>query len=1024
MMLVKLVKLAVYRPVAMAMVILFILIIGMVSLWGLAIDLFPDLEYPIAAIAIEYPGVGPEEIENLVTAPLENILGTLANIEKISSTSRLGGALIILEFNWGTDMNVATMEIRERLDLLRPELPADLPAPSVFRFDPRTLPIIQLAIASEEYDLIQLKRVAEQLIKPSLDSLQGVAAVSITGAPEQEIRVMLNREYLSHYGLSLDYITRILRAENLNLPGGLVIDRGLEIPLRVIGQVDSREDLEELAIPVPTGEIVFLKEIAHILETEKRATTVNLLNGQPSIGITLHKESDANTVQVARAVNRTLKQLEKELPASVSVVPIFDQAVFINQSIRTVVVNMLAGSLLAGLVLYLFLRHIGSTLIVALAIPLSVLTAFSLIYFSNQTLNLLTMGGLALGVGMMVDNAIVILENIYRFHQQGFPLKRAAIRGTTEIGRAVIASALTTVIVFLPIVFVDGLAAQLFKPLALSVTYALLASLITALIIVPLLSSQFGHRIAHPSRFQRGFGQLTRIYSGWLHWALDHPKKVIGIVILLIMISFIGIPFLGTEFLPELDQNIVYLNVRLPVGSSLASSLALTEEVDRLLEDIPEITNSYVQVGGVGQFQVAAGTLSNRSNYQLQLMPVTQRTRSDKEIAEEVRNRLKHLPGVRVQVSAGDTGLGGPPIYLQIRGRDPHVLQSLAEEVTSLVSTVRGVREVESDFSMGQPEIQVRLDRLKAAQYGFTSAQIAQKLNEAVSGVVAAQISRHGESINIRLMLGNDESDNQLARLKGIELDSPLGMKVPLETLVTFQEELSPHTIKRSDRIREVAVYAQLLDRDLGSTIKEIREKLENQLHLPSGYSIHFGGQNEQMMDAFGKLTGAIILGVVLVYLTLAAQFESFFYPFIIMFTVPLTIIGIIPGLLLSGHALGVSALVGVLILTGIVVNQGIIFVDYVNTLRKKGKKRREALLLAGPIRLRPILMTTLTTIIGLLPLMFGFGEGAEIQAPMATVIIFGLSCSTFLSLIFIPVIYLQLDEWRDKARETKEPST
>lgn len=289
---------------------------------------------------------------------------------------------------------------------------------------------------------------------------------------------------------------------------------------------------------------------------------------------------------------------------------------------------------------------------------------------------------------------------------------------------------------------------------------------------------------------------------------------------------------------------------------------------------------------------------------------------------------------------------------------------------------------------------------------------------------MAAQISRHGESINIRLMLGNDESDNQLARLKGIELDSPLGMKVPLETLVTFQEELSPHTIKRSDRIREVAVYAQLLDRDLGSTIKEIREKLENQLHLPSGYSIHFGGQNEQMMDAFGKLTGAIILGVVLVYLTLAAQFESFFYPFIIMFTVPLTIIGIIPGLLLSGHALGVSALVGVLILTGIVVNQGIIFVDYVNTLRKKGKKRREALLLAGPIRLRPILMTTLTTIIGLLPLMFGFGEGAEIQAPMATVIIFGLSCSTFLSLIFIPVIYLQLDEWRDKARETKEPST
>lgn len=1016
----NLVKLAVYRPIAMLMVILFILIIGFVALFGLAIDLFPELEFPIAAVLVEYPGIGPYEIENLVTAPLENILGTISNIENISSTSRLGGALIIVEFTWGTDMNFATLEMRERIDLVRQSLPADVPQPTVLRFDPRTLPIMQLAISSSEHHVTELKRIIEYQIKPRLEPIEGIAAVNVTGGEEKEIRLYFNHQQLTSYGLSLQHIQHLLLAENINLPGGIITDQNMEIPLRILGNFQTIQELEDFPILTATGQIIRLKDIATVKETIKPTGSMTFLNSERSIGLSIQKETDANTVNVARAVNRMLKQLEQDLPEHISMEPIFDQSIYINQSIRTLATNMFIGSILAAAILFLFLRNLRSTFIVAMAIPLSIMTTFTLMYFSKQTLNLLTLGGLALGVGMMVDNAIVILENIYRYRQNGHPIKVAAVEGTTEVGRAVIASTLTTVIVFLPIVFVDGLAAQLFKPLALTVTYALLASLFTALIIVPLLSSKLVLVLKGESRFQKIFEHWRANYTSLLQWSLTRPKKVIGGVFIVLIISLLAIPFLGTEFLPELDQSMIYLDVRLPVGSTIEASLRLTEEVNRRLEQIPEITNIYVQVGGVGQFQLAAGTLANRSNYNLQLLPIHQRSRSDKEIAEEVRKLLENMPGVRVNVSTGDDGLGGSPIYLQVRGEDPLVLQSLANDIISVISAIEGIREAQSDFTAGQEEIQIQVDRLRAAQYGLTSWQVAQKINETLTGITASRLTRSGEEIDIRLLYEPKKSE-QLDVLLQTEIDSPLGFPVSLGSLVVYKEEKSPHSIKRTKRLREVAVSAQLLNRDLGSAISEIRKKLKEEIYLPSGYSIHFGGQNEQMLDAFTKLAGALCLAVILVYMTLSAQFESFFYPFIIMFTVPLTIIGVIPGLLLTGQALGVSALVGLLVLTGIVVNNGIIFVDYVNTLRKQGKTREEALLMAGSVRLRPILMTALTTIIGLIPLMLGFGEGAEIQAPMATVIIFGLSSATFLTLILIPVLYNIFDEWRERKHDSKQ---
>jgi HAE1 family hydrophobic/amphiphilic exporter-1 len=1004
----------------MSMVILLILLIGMVSLNGLAVDLFPELEFPIAAITTNYPGIGPEEIENLVVAPLENIIGTIPNVETINSTSRMGGALIIVQFSWGTDMNFATLQLRERIDMIRETLPNEVPLPTVLKFDPRMLPIIQLAVSSSSYDISETKRIAENLIKPRLEPIDGVAAVNVEGGREREVRLTFDPKQLNEYQLSLSTIQQILRAENINLPGGLIHDKDLDIPIRIIGQFESIQEIEDLPIPTGRGEIIPLSRLAHIEETYKPTSMVSFLNGEPSVGITVQKQADANTVIVANEVNKAIAQLREELPADLSIEPIFDQSLYINQSIRTVAINMLIGSILAGLVLFMFLRNIKSTLIVVFSIPLSIVATFILMYFSNQTLNLLTLGGLALGVGMMVDNAIVIIENIYRYRQNGYSMKESAVKGTSEVGPAVIAATLTTVIVFLPIIFVEGLAAQLFKPLALSVTYALLASLFTALIIVPLLSSRFVQIQEEDSRFQQKFNRVQVKYQHLLRWALQKPKKIAIGVIVVLLVSLAGIPFIGTEFLPEQDQSMIYLDVRLPVGTTLDSTISLAEEVDLRIAEIPEIKNIYVNVGGVGQFQLAAGSLTNRANYNLQLVPLGERSRSDVEIAEEIRNKLNNIPNVRVNVNTGDTGLGGQAISLQIRGHNVDVLDSLGKDVVSIISTIEGVREAQSDFTTGQEEIQVKIDRLKAAQYGISSAQIAGVIRETIEGMISTRLSRGGEELDVRLTM-NESYREQLNRLGQLEIRSPIGVNVPLEVLVEFTEETSPHTIRRTDRIREVAVNAQLLDRDLGSTIKEIRATLEKQLILPTGYSIHFGGQNEQMIDAFQKLAGALALAIILVYMIMSAQFESYFYPFIIMFAVPLTITGVIVGLLVTSSPLGVGSMVGMLVLTGIVVNNAIIFVDYVNTLRKQGMERDEALSTAGPVRLRPILMTALTTIIGLIPLMLGFGEGSEIQAPMATVIVFGLSFATLITLIFVPVMYKLLDEWRDKRHARKQ---
>ena len=1012
-------KLSVLRPIAMSMVIVLMLILGAVSMRGMPVDLFPELTFPIVAVTTTYEGAGPEEIENLISGPIENAMGTLPNVESVTSISRTGGSLVLVAFTWGTNMDFASLDIRDRIDSVRDFLPPGANMPRVLRFNPSDLPIVQLAITDPSGEMTKAKQLAEQEIQPQLNSVDGIASITVEGGAENEIRITLDPNTLNSYGISLDQLQQIIASENLNLPGGSLTDRNQNLPIRITGEYESIFDIRSLPIPTRSG-VVPLEQLGDVRETLEPTTQLSYLNGEPAVGMSILKQSGSNTVTVANNIDRKIEEIKKTLPEGVEIKTIFDQSDFIEKSIRAVTTNMIVGSILAALVLYLFLRNFRSTLIIGFSIPISIVTTFIFMYFSGQTLNLLTLGGLALGIGMMVDNAIVILENIYRLRQKGESLKDAAIKGTAEVGPAIVASTLTTIIVFLPIVFVDGLAAQLFKPLALVISFSLFASLFTALIIVPLFSSLLLKVNDQSSRFEERFGAFTLWYKGVLERVLRHPKKTASSVLLLFAISLLGFPFLGKEFLPQQDQSFLSITARLPEGSSIDATYGVMEDIDERIRDIAEIDLAFVTVGGADNFSVAAGTQTNRANYSILLVPINDRNRSDAQVADDIRQRLANIPGVDLRISSGDSGFSQNPISLSITGPDLTTLKDIADHTIEIISEVDGVREPSSNFTEGNPEITVQIDRIKASQFGVGTAQVASAVSNATRGIVASRMARDGEELNIRLAI-EDTYTTSIQQLENLLISTPTGENIPLKAVAVIERSQGPTQITRTNRLREITVNADIVGRDLGSVVDDIEVALRENIYLPNNqYKISFGGQDEQMNDAFFKLGGALALAVVLVYMVMAGQFESYFYPLIIMFAVPLTVIGIITGLLITQQPLGVGSLVGMLILTGIVVNNAIVFVDYVNILKRDGKSTLEAILIAGPTRIRPIFMTALTTILGLIPLTLGFGEGMEIQQPMAIVIVFGLSFATVITLIFIPVVYFLFDSWREKRKAKK----
>ncbi|MBS3970470.1 MAG: efflux RND transporter permease subunit [Clostridia bacterium] len=1026
---------SVRRPVTIIMAVCVVLILGFVSLTNLSVDLYPDFNLPYALVMTNYEEAGSEEVENLVTRPLEEAMATLSGVDQIFSESIPGTSMIFIAMNWGTDMDFATLKMREQIDFVTTFMPTDIDKPMVLQMDPSMMPILEIGVTGSE-DLAFLRDLVENEIKDRLLRIDGVASIYTTGGLTREIHVLIDPARLNAYGISMDQVIGALRSENINFSSGQVIDGSREFFVRTMGQYERIEDIGNVVLNLPRGGHIYLRDLGEIKDTHREVNQITRVNGEPSIGVHIVKQSKTNTVQVANKVKAELAKIEKELPGTVKMNIGFDQSQFINESIARVVQNTLIGGLLAIVVLLLFLRNLRSTLVIATAIPISIISTFILIYFNNLTLNMMTLGGIALGIGMMVDSSIVILENIYRHGQQGYSKIEAAREGTGEVSSAVTAATITTLAVFLPIVFVQGIAAELFRGLALTVSFALATALVVALTLIPMLASKLlvvngngkGNGNSEPPSQRStpikwasgGMGRfldwLNDKYGVLLAWSLGHRKTVVAVVVLALVGSLALIPKVGMSFLPSMDSGEISISVNLARGTVLEHTNAVAADVEEYLNSFAEVKSIFVSVAPPRDGMTGLGAAATeRISIRAMLVDRDKRDRDSRVIADEIRNHLALIPGAEVSVRAvdpsQDTGGGGvTPIQVKIKGSDLDVLQDLAEQVKSLVVQVPGTREVEIPSNEGDPEYRIYVDRSKAAQYGISVAQVAGTARAVLEGQVATRYRTGSSEIDVRVLYP-DSYRESLKTLRDTYITSPSGMKVPLSMVAEIKSDRGPAKITREDQVRTYTVNSQILGRDLGSVMKDIEEKVGAEVQIPRGYSIEYGGEMEEMVDAFSSLLLALALAIILVYMVMAAQFESLMYPFIIMFTMPTTLIGVIVGLAITGRELSVPTFIGIIMLAGIVVNNAIILVDYINVLRRRGLERNEAILTAGPIRLRPILMTSLTTILALLPTALGIGVGAEVAAPMATAVVAGLLVSSVFTLVLIPVVYTLFDD-------------
>ncbi len=1014
-------KFSVKRPVTTLMFMLIVIVLGFVSYTQIPLDLYPDMDIPVAITMVQYPNTSPEEIENLVTKPIESQMATVENLKGMTSISREGMSLIIVEFEYGTDMNFASLEMREKVALISDFLPENAGDPMVFKLNPQMMPIMEVEFSSDK-PLSELYSLVDKEIDSKLERINGVASADIFGGLEKEISIRIDQEKLKGYNLSLSQISSTLSGENINLPSGDVNKGSKELLVRTIGEFASLNDVKNIPIMLPTGEVILLSDIAYIQEDYKEQDSISRVNGIPAVAISITKQSTANTVTTADNIIQVLDEIKTQYP-DIQVTIGFNQAEFINKSVSNVATNAISGGVLAVLVLFVFLRNIRSTSIIAIAIPVSVIATFALMYFNHMTLNIISLGGLSLGIGMLVDNSIVVLENIYRLREDGLSRTEASINGAREVMVAIFASTMTTIAVFLPIVFVKGFTAILFKELSLTVTFSLLASFVIAVTVVPMLCSKFltiskvnenpkwKYKFKLLPFFTKILETISKEYIVLLDKALGMRKRIIAFAVILFVVSLSLIGIVGGELFPSADEGSFTVTMETPFGTSLKETDELVSEIEGFILNIPEVKTCTVSIGATSMMSME--NTSNTTTIRVNLIDIKERNRSTSEIANEVREELQNIVGAETSISESSQSSGGTgaadPISIQIQGDNLETLNQISEDFKEILRSIDGTIEVSSDVEEGNPEVRVYLDRQKSAFYGVTAYQLATTLQSSLSGDTATQYKVNGDEIDITLSLSTS-TNATIEDMKQILIQAPTGQYVSVGQIANFEYDNSPSQITREDQVRTVTVTSQLLGRDLRSVSIEIAEKLEA-YPMPFGYSYDMGGQQQDMQEAFGNLFLALLLSIVLIYMILASQFESLIQPFIIMMSVPFAFTGAFLGLFITGKPLSLPAYIGLIVLAGIVVNNAIVLIDFINQQRKAGTLRKEAIINAGRFRLRPILMTMLTTVLGLTPLSIGIGEGSEIMSPMGISVIGGLSFSTLITLIFIPVLYSLLDD-------------
>ena len=1003
----KLVKTSVKRPVGVIMIVLAIIALGVVSFRNLAVDLFPDIELPIAVVATSYEEAAPQDVENLISRPIESAVSTVEGIEMVQSQSQPGSSLVVMMFDTDTDLDQALLNIRESVDQVSGMLPEQAGEPNIMRFNPDQLPVIWVGLTGDNAE--NLTEVADDQVVPFFERQEGVGSVTLEGGRDREIQLVLDQSSLDQYGVTAQNIIQALNSTNQSGSVGTVERGNQDLQLRVSGEFDSIDDIKQTIVQNEAGTAIHVEDVAEVRDSYKEESNVTLVNGEPALVLSVLKQTDANTVNVATTIQESMEEIQANLPADVNLEVIIDTSEFIQLSIDSVVQNIIIGGAISFFVLLLFLKSLRATFVIGLSIPIAIISAFAMLYFTGETLNILTLGGLALGIGMVVDSSIVILEHIFTYRQRGYSLKEAAIEGASELTPAIIASTTTTLVVFLPIVFVGGIASDLFTPLALAVSFSLIASLVVAITLVPMLSSKMLRKIYGASGrrywFDRLLGWTTGKYKGLLRRVLKYRKTTIAGTILAIIASLALVPMIGAEFIPAADQGQMEIRVETRLGSSLEYTEGMVEQVNERLEDYESfIETSFVTIGSAG-----FGT-GNQATYTMQLIPAGERDQSTTEIARDMDEDFRDIAGAEITVNSLDGGMGlGDPIQIQVSGPEHEVVNELSEQVIEEISQVEGIFNPESSATDGVPQMNIHVDHDAAAMYGLTQEQVLSQVRLQFTQQVATQYREDGQEMDVSLMFPKGERST-INDLQDMNIQTPTGTAIPLAEVAEFEETLGPVALSRQNQQPQMNISSDIVDRDLGSIVSDVEQVLDN-MSLPEGYSFEMGGQAQDMNESFTDLAIALVFSIFLVYAVMAIQFENFLFPFIIMFAMPTSIIGVLLGLFVTGIPLSIPGFIGIIMLAGIVVNNSIVLVDYINILRRKGKERYEAIVEAGASRLRPILMTTLTTILAMVPLGLALGEGAEMQQPLAVTIIFGLTVSSMFTLILIPVIYSLFDD-------------
>jgi HAE1 family hydrophobic/amphiphilic exporter-1 len=1016
-------NLSIRRAVTFAMIYVFVVGFGLFGLARLKIDLYPDISFPVIAIITTYTGVAPADMETLVTKPIEEAVASVENIKHIRSQSKLGASLVLAEFDWGIDLDISEKDIRNNIDFIREYLPDEATEPLIVAFDPQKMPILFMSV-SGPMGPAELRDLSERRIKPALERIVGVASAETAGGLERQIQVQIDPAKLHAQGIALDAIISALQRENLQIPGGKIDEGEREFSVRTLSEYSSVAQIADTVIGYREDTPIYIRNVAQVEDTYEELTRIVRNNRKPGILLIVSKNSAANTVQVADRVIEKLPEIVRSLPEGVRIGVIFSQADFIKKSISNLSTTAVQAFLLAGLVLLLFLHNIRASIIVALTIPISIVVTFAVLDLAGLTLNMMSMAGLALAVGLLVDNSIVVLENIFRHFGQGGNSMESAEKGTREVATAIIASTLTTISVFFPVLFVPGIAGVMFNDMALTICFSLFCALLVSLTLIPLLASRFLKGRTQgmnslSSKLSNGIDSrlqgLITGYSRALNWCLEHRKTTLLIAFLSLAATLALSPRLGMDFFPKMDQAQFEIQLERAPGTSLKSAEMTFRRVEDIIHDTaPEVKNQNTDLG-VGEAFGAFAKGSYAGEIRVSLVDKEERKRSQMEIESALRRQLEQIPGITFSISQGRFLGEEGDLIVYLYGEDLDSARMLSDTIKGAIKDIPGAVDVTTSLESGRPELQIELDRDRISVLGLSANQVANAISTFIKGTTASLFRDQGEEYDILVRL-DPRYRQRTAILEDLFVTNPRGEQIPLSSITRVRQGLSPTSIMRRDQQRVVNISVTVQGRSLGEVAREVEDRLRK-AGIPPDFSYEIGGSAQDMMTSFKWMAVAFGGAALIVYMVMASLYESFMAPFIIFLTIPLAVVGVIAMLFITGTSLSVVAFIGVIMLAGIVVNNSIVLVDYINQLRARGFSLREAVVEGGKIRFRPILMTALTTILALTPLALGLGSGGESWSPMARSVIGGLSMSTILTLFVIPVIYTYLSP--KKLRQT-----